>query len=208
MQRVLAFVTLISLILATSCKEENKTVQGPPGKAGSSCSVYQKENGALIQCEDGTFSYIYHGLAGVDGIVGLSCSAHSTENGAEVICQDGTYANIYNGSDGTYCIVEEVIDGALVTCGDSTAVIYNGTNGTDGEDFDLSTQEVISFIDPCGDKLNSYDEVIIETFDGSLIAYFEDGGKRFLTLLSPGDYITTDEQKCKFTITEDFEIIW
>lgn len=46
-----------------------------------------------------------------------------------------------------------------------------------------------------------YDEVILRTKSGKLIAYFKDNGSReFLTLLTPGSYRTTDQQACSFTV--------
>lgn len=66
----------------------------------------------------------------------------------------------------------------------------------------LSVQgSVTKLIDVCGDDLNNFDEVILKTTDGRYIAYFEDGGKRFLTEITEGDYTTTDRQRCDFSIT-------
>jgi hypothetical protein len=36
--------------------------------------------------------------------------------------------------------------------------------------------------------------------DGSVIGYFESGGRRFLTELQDGSYTTTDSQICSFSI--------
>lgn len=47
--------------------------QGAPGTAGASCSTTQLENGVRIDCENGTHSVVYNGLAsaaGKDGING------------------------------------------------------------------------------------------------------------------------------------------
>ena len=59
---------------------------------------------------------------------------------------------------------------------------------------------VAEVIDPCGDKSGYYDEVIIKLHDDTFIGYFESGSKRFLTVLKNGNYRTTDEQKCRFTV--------
>lgn len=55
-------------------------------------------------------------------------------------------------------------------------------------------------IDPCGDNPNNFDEKLIELSSGEIIAYFEQGSKRFLTSLSDGNYRTTDAQRCNFQI--------
>lgn len=66
----------------------------------------------------------------------------------------------------------------------------------------LSTQDnVVEYVDPCGDNPNSFDEVILRTSSGRFLAYFESGGNRFLTMLSDGLYQTTDSQACRFTVS-------
>jgi len=65
---------------------------------------------------------------------------------------------------------------------------------------------VVGFVDPCGDG-PGFDEVLMRMSDGSLMAYFESGKYRFLTILAPGVYRTTDSQKCKFRVTNDMEVL-
>lgn len=64
-----------------------------------------------------------------------------------------------------------------------------------------SNGSVTKMIDVCGDKSGYYDEVILKTNTGKYIAYFEDGGKRFLTEIQTGSFVTTDSQACNFTIS-------
>jgi hypothetical protein len=59
----------------------------------------------------------------------------------------------------------------------------------------------VEYIDPCGTLAGSYNEVLMKTKSGKVIAYFESGGNRFLTILKPNTlYSTTDNQHCKFKI--------
>lgn len=58
---------------------------------------------------------------------------------------------------------------------------------------------IAELIDPCGDEVG-YDEVLIRLTDGRLLAYFESGGNRFLSVLPPGSYRTTDSSSCAFTV--------
>ena len=58
---------------------------------------------------------------------------------------------------------------------------------------------IVKFIDPCGDG-PGYDEVPLKTSSGKLIAYFEVGNKRFLSVLSNDTYQTTDQQACVFRV--------
>lgn len=62
------------------------------------------------------------------------------------------------------------------------------------------SQNLVETIDPCGDHPRHFDEVILRLESGKLIAYFESGGKRFLTELVDGHYRTTDRQRCRFEV--------
>lgn len=69
---------------------------------------------------------------------------------------------------------------------------------------------ITEIIDPCGDGVG-YDEVVLRLSDGSLIAYMEVGQgqgiqKRFLAVLTPGNYITTDQQACVFTVDSNGDL--
>lgn len=59
--------------------------------------------------------------------------------------------------------------------------------------------QIDQIIDPCGDG-SGYDEVVLKLTDGSFLAYFEQGSKRFLSIIPNGSYQTTDQQACSFTI--------
>jgi len=63
-----------------------------------------------------------------------------------------------------------------------------------------SNTSVKEVIDPCGDMPNQFDEVLLVMNDSSIIAYFEQGSKRFLTILEDGNYRTTDLQACDFSV--------
>jgi uncharacterized coiled-coil protein SlyX len=49
---------------------------------------------------------------------------------------------------------------------------------------------------PCPDS----DEVLVYLDDGRIMAYFETGNKRYLSILSSGTYRTTDNASCTFTV--------
>ncbi|MBK23326.1 MAG: hypothetical protein CME70_04910 [Halobacteriovorax sp.] len=118
------------------------------------------------------------------------------------------------GRDGDSCDVMEVEDeGALVTCGEKSVMIYNGSDGMDGADgidgIDGrdGTSSVVEVIDPCGDQ-GRFDEVLLRLEDGSILAHFSSGNRQFLTFIGPGNYRTTDGLACNFTIDEDLNISW
>lgn len=60
----------------------------------------------------------------------------------------------------------------------------------------------VELIDPCGDHPGYFDEVILKLPSGELVAYFkQSGSKEFLSVLTDGNYQTTDQQKCNFTVS-------
>ncbi len=62
---------------------------------------------------------------------------------------------------------------------------------------------VVDYVDPCGDG-PGFDEIIMKTSSGKYVAYFQSGNgnnqKRHLTILTPGNYRTTDQQQCNFSV--------
>lgn len=63
-----------------------------------------------------------------------------------------------------------------------------------------SNLSVTQIIDPCGDNAGQFDEVLLVMSNGDIIGYFEQGSKRFLSVLPNGNYRTTDTQACNFTV--------
>ena len=62
-------------------------------------------------------------------------------------------------------------------------------------------QTVTAIVDPCGDG-PGLDEVLLKMSNGKYVAYFENGGNRFLTVLQTNvTYQTTDNQHCNFIIS-------
>jgi hypothetical protein len=71
-----------------------------------------------------------------------------------------------------------------------------------------SQNTVVAYLDPCGDKPNTYDEIILKTSQGEFIAYFESGNQRFLTKLEKNvNYQTTDSQGCVFKIDTNGNLV-
>ncbi len=198
---------------------------GVDGKDGSACSVKEDENkgGVLIECSDGSMAFLKNGVDGKScelspdpqgvkitcggesqlvkngeqGEQGESCEVYQESRGATVKCGDKT-AFIANGNNGESCQVLSHPDGALVICGDSSVVVKNGKDGVDA---------VVDVVDPCGAE-TSFDEVLLVLQSGEIIAYFESGGKRYLTSLDYNKtYQTTDGTQCRFKITAEGEIV-
>lgn len=147
-----------------------------------------------------TFYYICDGKDGSDG-----------ENGT-----DG-YTTLFNVDESGY-ITQCENSGLIISYGldknrnfeleleelEKVTYLCDGKDGVDGEDgldAPMPAYYIVDIIDPCGDS-GDYDEVIIELQNGEFIAYLEDKGKKFLSLLQDGIYKTTDKQKCRFRIED------
>jgi hypothetical protein len=96
------------------------TSEGTVGFSGAAddkvCTVQDTDDGAQIQCEDGTVAKVLDGEDGLDGVDGLDgingangsngsdgmdCTVVDTSLGARIVCEDGTVAELYDGNDGT-----------------------------------------------------------------------------------------------------------
>ena len=69
-----------------------------------------------------------------------------------------------------------------------------------------SRKNIVGIIDPCGDGVG-FDEVLLRLRDGTLIAFFESNGKRHLSVIKSGNYITTDLQRCRFAVNGMGEVV-
>lgn len=137
----------------------------------------------------------------------VSCGARR-EGKTGASGKDGT--NGINGKDGSSCHVNSVSNGAIITCDDgSQSIVLNGDKGGVGDKGDTGTNgisPILETIDPCGNG-TGFDEILIKT-DIGYISYFEDGNKRFLAKLDAGNYRTTDQQACRFSINVNGAITW
>ena len=75
----------------------------------------------------------------------------------------------------------------------------------DGEP-DATPYGISVLIDPCGPQGDN-DEIIVRLTDGSLLFHYSHGNKQFLSILSDGNYETTDGTKCSFYVNSG-EVTW
>lgn len=107
------------------------------------------------------------------------------------------------GDKGDSCSVQSISNGAIINCTDGTTVIIY--NGEDGSDAPPTPYTVVGLVDPCGHQ-SSYDEVLLRMHDGTLMAHYASGSQQFLTIVGPGNYVTTDGTHCYFTVASDLSI--
>ena len=66
---------------------------------------------------------------------------------------------------------------------------------------------IVEYLNPCNDG-PGYDEILLKTASNKVIAYFENGGNRHLTILIPGMiYQTSDGQGCIFQVDSNGNLI-
>lgn len=110
------------------------------------------------------------------------------------------------GVDGSSCSVTPAVGGVLISCTDGTsAVLMDGEDGENGEDAPPTPYTVTEMIDPCGDQAQ-FDEILMRLANDQLVAHFSSGSLEFLTVIPPGNYVTTDGTHCYFTVNGDLSI--
>lgn len=93
--------------------------------------------------------------------------------------------------------------------GASISALQASANSTQTQMAALNSNlQIKGLLNPCGDSAG-YDEVLVRFSDGSVMAYFETGGKRHLTVLTPGvQYQTTDADSCQFKVNSSGALVY
>lgn len=171
-----------------------ETVVGPQGTTG-------KQGATGSQGSQGSVGEVGsqgpQGSQGSAGASGSSCSIEQYTNGALITCTDGTIAAIYNGAVGA--------QGSQGSQGETGSQGSVGTTGAQGSSAPAGAFQIVEVIDPCGTQ-PGFNEVLLKTADGKIIAHYADGAKQFLSILTPNNYRTTDFTPCYFTVNPDMTI--
>ncbi|MEQ1724206.1 MAG: hypothetical protein ABL930_13630 [Pseudobdellovibrio sp.] len=190
-------------ILLSSCSSGSRSTAAKSltgvADQGAGCSLQSFTNYALLTCADGSSYRIENGSNGTNGVNGAngsSCLVVQETNGVTIKCADGT-----NGIDGKSCSSVQTSSGAQIQCTDGTFTVIS--NGQDGKDSAASTgYNIVKVIDPCGTQ-TTFDEVLLQFANGDILGHYSDGAKQHFSLIPPGNYRTTDNTKCYFTITAE-----
>lgn len=109
------------------------------------------------------------------------------------------------GNSGTSCSVSSVSNGAVITCGNTSAVVLNGVDGTDGLDGNDGTQ--VDIVTPCPATANNHSEQLLCIADELLAVFVASNNQIRLTKLVIGtNYQTTDGRQCQFVYLGGCEI--
>ncbi len=102
---------------------------------------------------------------------------------------------------GSTCTVEQLENGALLKCDQSSAVILNGLDGNSELSGIIGISEVLN---PCG-ELGADQEVLLKLTNGAVLGLFDGGPHRDrLSALVPNViYTTNDGFSCDFSVDEE-----
>jgi hypothetical protein len=103
----------------------------------------------------------------------------------------------------------------LMSCGKDGApgkdgVSIVGPQGPAGAQGPAGQAAVLEIIDPCGDAPGIHDEVILRLANGQLLASFSQNASGLNTrfsILTQGNYITSDGSNCHFSVTSDNQVL-
>lgn len=162
---------------------------------------------------------------------GLLIYSYTSENkiySSSFIC-DGKNGesgkNGENGLDGLISLINFERKKYIHECGTSGLLIINGLDKNknnilnndeiqnitylcDGQDQPELNIEIEEIIYPCGFKVKEENEILLKLNNNDIISYFENGSKRYLTILEENKwYQTSDKKQCKFKIING-EIIY
>lgn len=205
------YLLLSILLFGCGSVGHNLSEAGKCVNNGEGCHASQAQEGQKgpqgVQGEQGaTGSSGRDGAQGNSGSPGPRGSQGERGDTGNTGPQGAPGTNGTNGSNGTSCTVSQANNGALITCGNTSIVVLNGvdgTNGTDGHDgadAPPTAYSVTEMYNPCGDN-SGYDEVLLHLANGEWVAHYAGGGNvQFLTVLTPGSYVTTDQSPCYFTL--------
>lgn len=222
------FIIIALLALAVGCGKQTKTVtvqgkdgkDGVNGRDGYSIVSSSESNPEICGSAGGTMVFLAMDMNqnfdfDSEDIVQTQYVSCNGQNGAQGVAgtngRDGR-----DGLNGTSCSVNKVGNASTITCGNSSAVVLDGSNGRDGQDGaagangqNASGIYITEIINPCGVEFAN-DEVFLRLSTGLILALYDGGPNQDrLALIAPGNYITTDANQnasCSFTVTSDYRI--
>jgi len=187
MKKLIIVLTTMILSACGSDRIEIVTIKGQQGIDGYSIVVKTYENPEMCGPDGGT-----------NVLLALDLNRNLFfDDGDQIQTQFITC----NGLNGNSCTVNKVGSNAAITCGTTSVVVSDGV--------DASGIYITEILNPCGVEFAN-DEVLLKLSNGRILALYDGGPHQDrLTLLTPGNYITTDAVKnksCSFTVTNNYQI--
>lgn len=182
---------------------------GPSGRSGTSCTVVQDLQSKTLSCTDGTEVVIHDGINGEDGEQGIPGTPGA--DGRSIVFSLTDAGELCETSGTIFMVAYDDNDNAVLdVLEDSGLASATVCSGSDGEDAPPTEFTPVGLIDPCGDAPAIYDEVLLQLSGGAVMASFSDtmgGDNTRLSVLPPGNYITSDGSACPFSF-DGVDVTW
>lgn len=158
-----------------------------------------RDQGAAIENLDSRLSLLEDQVSvNITNINSLSTSLQSTQFAVSVL----------ETSSSQYATDIALLNSQIATLQSLINNIQTQTNNNIVQLTQIQNSDAITeIIDVCGDG-PGYDEVVLRSSNGKLMAYFESGTRRFLSLLPQGFYSTTDNTSCGFQVMANGNVCW
>jgi len=197
-------LSMVILLLAVSgCSDKSETIY-IRGENGYSTVSHTNFNSSLCGSSGGTEVFM-----ALDLNRDLQFSVEDEIQNQFVLCNG---ENGRDGLAGENCTVSKVGNQSTIRCGTSSTVVLDGDKGDKGDRGDTGPTPsgifITEIVNLCGSSTN--DEIFLRLSNGELLALYDGGPvSDRLTLIAPGNYMTTDSSglHCYFTITSDKRII-
>lgn len=98
-----------------------------------------------------------------------------------------------------------MIKPTMLVVGTFLALLLGTGCGYDNYYTILEEMDEVQKIELCPDIPATHPEYLLR-IDGELFGVYFGGGKTFLALLLPGDYVTTDGRDCRFKVDGDLNV--
>lgn len=213
-------IGILLTVLLTGCGPSNymsvvDTQPGKNGKDGYNSVSSSKNNPQLCGISGGV--EVFFALDINNNLLFDSADTVQTQyilcNGAK----GATGATGATGLAGQSCTVSKVGTASTIKCGTSQVVVNDGATGATGATGAAGANGqnangiyITSIVNPCGSNWNN-DEVFLKLSNGRLLALYDGGANDDrLTLITPGNYRTTDTSSgkyCTFTVNNDYNVI-
>jgi hypothetical protein len=131
-----SFISIMAMFAIIGCDSGEVGPAGVNGVDGSGCTTFDNGNGThTIACDDGTSTIVRDGEEGPQGPPGPAGTVSGGAGGSGTGGTGGTVStggSATGGTDLQACTVEEVAQGVILECGDTSGLVAHGDPGPQG----------------------------------------------------------------------------
>lgn len=179
------------MLLALSCASCQPCKDGTNGAPGSNGKPADESRVTSLENRVAALESLYTSLSSIVALQGTQVASIDAQlDSIDLI--DAAFQSSINSLIGHVNALElsEVIQASELANLNADVLVLQSVADT----------QISELIDPCGPS-GGYDEVLLKLGDGSIVAYFEQGSNRFLSVIVAGSYQTSDAQHCHFSVS-------